>query len=90
LRKVSWANALALLWVLGYGPFLNNDMQPAAVSCSVVVQGRVLKAMFPSTYLTCVCYIDCAFLQAVMVEKEKPAVTPGGMTAGGMPAGMTL
>jgi chaperonin GroEL (HSP60 family) len=28
--------------------------------------------------------------QAVMVEKEKPAVAPGGMTAGGMPAGMTL
>lgn len=28
--------------------------------------------------------------QAVMVEKSKPKVVPGGMTADGMPAGMTI
>lgn len=28
--------------------------------------------------------------QAVMVERNKPDAVPGGMGAGGMPAGMTL
>lgn len=28
--------------------------------------------------------------QAVMVEKTKPSDVPGGMTASGMPAGMTI
>jgi hypothetical protein len=33
---------------------------------------------------------SAAVAQAVMVEKYKPEVTPGGMGAGGMPSGMTL
>jgi hypothetical protein len=43
-----------------------------------------------SAELPAICFCSAAAAQAVMVEKHKPAMAPGGMGPAGMPSGMTM
>ncbi len=60
--------------------------------CDLLEEGVIDPAKVTRNGLMNACSIAGIMLttQAVMVEKNKPSEVPGGMTAGGMPAGMTL